>query len=173
MHLSTRAFLFVAAALLTASCSDTNNGNGLTQPSEVNESRLVVEVTEPNVVARRVSDPACPTVSPFNVGFGVTVRASGGITVIVTGIRMQFVDLSGARAAEVTVPMIPVTLPAPGPTPQFGVSNAQLAQSFQRFPLELGIGCGTIGTRGTIVVFVDTTDGRGRRGTERVQVTVG
>ena len=176
MHHSTRASLFVSTALfaclLSASCSDTSDRLGVTQPTDVSESKLTVEAITPNVVAHAGRDSGCPTVSPFNVGIGVLVRATGDSTIIITGISMQFTDSFGIRAPLIPVPGFPVTLPAPGPTQQFGLSTPELLQRSRRFTLDMGIGCGT-GKRGTIVVFVDTIDGRGRRGTERVSVTVG
>ena len=176
MHHSTRASLVVAATfvacLVSASCSDSSDRLGVTQPTDVSESKLTVEAITPNVVTRTASESGCPTVSPFAAGAGVIVRVAGDSTIIITGISMQFTDSFGIRAPLIPMPGFPVTLPAPGPTQQFGLSTPELLQRSRQFTLDVPLGCG-IGRRGTIAVFVDTIDGRGRRGTERVSVTVG
>jgi hypothetical protein len=63
--------------------------------------------------------------------------------------------------------MIPVTLPAPGPTVQFGTGS----DSSRIFPLTFGIGCGT-DRRGTLLVIVDTQDNRGVRTAEELTIAV-
>jgi len=173
MHHSARASFFAAvllATLVTASCSDSDTG--VTQPTSVGEAKLTVEAIAPNVITRTASESGCPTVSPFAAGAGVIVRVARDSTIIITGISMQFTDVFGNRAPLIPMPGFPVTLPAPGPTQQFGLSNQELLQRSRQFTLDVPMGCG-IGRRGTIVIFVDTLDGRGRRGTERVTVTVG
>jgi hypothetical protein len=69
----------------------------------------------------------------------VVVQPPTGVSVVVTSIRAQFVDTSGAAAPQ-------VTLPAPVPTTQFG-SALEQSRSGQSFSLRIGIGCGT-GTTG-------------------------
>lgn len=170
MH-SARASLFVVflAALVTASCSDSNLG--VTQPTGVGESKLTVEAIQTNVTTRSASESECPSVSPFTAGVGVLVRVAGDSTIVITGISMQFTDVFGIRAPLIPMPGFPVTLPAPGPTQQFGLSTPELLQRSRQFTLDVPVGCG-IGRQGTIAIFVDTIDGRGRRSTERVKVTV-
>jgi hypothetical protein len=169
MHHHARASLLVAAVLLTASCSDTDAGLTATQPSVLRTSSVVVDATSSTAVAQPVANPFCPSVAPFEVPLGVTVRATGSSAVVITRIGMRFTDTSGRQAPEVTLPMIPVTLPAPGPTFQFG--SAAQTDSVRTFPLTLGIGCGT-GSRGTIIIIVETSDNRGRREAEQVKVAV-
>ena len=153
-----RALLLVAAVLFVASCSDGDAPITPTEPTQVGTSGLMVDAISNTVVAEPIATPLCPKITPFNVRVGVIVRAVGSFPVVITGIRARFTDSFG-RAA----PM--VTLPAPGPTLTFG--DPQVARTF---PLILGIGCGT-DRRGSVVIFVDSTDGRGRQMTE--QVTVG
>jgi hypothetical protein len=164
MHHSTRVSLLVAVVLLTASCSDTDAPPTPIQPTELNSSRLIVNATSAIAVAEPVSNPLCPTITPFNVRLGVIVRATGSEPVVITGIRTVFTDTSGRQAPQVTLPMLPVTLPAIGPTQQFGTP-------VRTFPIVLGIGCGT-DTNGTVAIIVDTTDHRGRRATQQVTVPV-
>jgi hypothetical protein len=130
-----------------------------TGPSSVGQASLEVQPTSATAFAQPVGNAFCPSVAPFNVAFGLSVRTTGAI---ITGIRAQFTDTSGVRAPQ-------VTLPAPGPTPVFG--NAMPAGSVQTLPLILGIGCGT-GNRGTLIVIVDTSDGLGRRGAQQVTIAV-
>jgi len=154
-----RAFLLVAAVFFVASCSDSDAPAVPTEPTQIGTSRLMVDATSRTVVAEPIATPFCPTVTPFNVRVGVIVRATGSFPVVVTGIRARFTDSFGRSAPQ-------VTLPAPGPTLTFG--DPQVVRTF---PLILGIGCGTE-QRGSVVIFVDSTDGRGRRMTEQVSVDV-
>jgi hypothetical protein len=168
MHHYARASLLVFAVLLTASCSDTDARLFATQPSQVASSTIAVSATSATAFAEPVRNPLCPSIAPFNVSFGVIVRATGSSAVVITGIRMLFTDTSERQAAPVTVPMLPVTLAAPGPTMQFGSAQAG---SLRTFPLILGIGCGT-DRRGTLLVIVDTEDNRGIRTSEQVRIAV-
>ena len=162
-HHHVRVLFLVAGVLLTASCSDDDARLFSMQPSDIGSSSVVLRATSTTAIAKRVSNPFCPSVAPFTVPLDVTVTAAGSTDVIVTGFRLLFTDTEGRQAPQVTLPMLPVTLPAAGPTAQFG--------SAQTFPLTLGIGCST-GTRGTVVIIVDTSDDRGRHRTEQVSVAV-
>jgi hypothetical protein len=165
MHHYARASLLIVAVLFAASCSDANEDARLTatQPSLLGTSLVGVTATSSTVFPQPVGNPSCPSVAPFNVSFGVIVRGSVSSDVVITSLRTVFVDTSGRRGQEVTLPMIPVTLPAPGPTLQFG--------SARTFPVTLGIGCGT-GPRGTVFIVVETSDNTGRHGSDRVSVAV-
>jgi hypothetical protein len=158
-----RASLLVAAVLLVASCTDTD---GPLQPTELGSSRLTVDTTSTTAVAEPIANPFCPTITPFNIRLGVIVRATGAFPVTITGVRAQFTDTFGRAAPQVALLSFPVTLPAPGPTLQFGES-----QVVRTFPLVLGIGCDT-DANGTIVISVDGSDGRGARMSERVRIAV-
>jgi hypothetical protein len=166
MHPYARAFLVVVALLAVASCSDTDSPLVPTELSGPTTSRLVVEATSATTVAERIATPFCPTVTPFNVRLGVIVTATGSLPVTITGIRARFTDTFGRAAPQVAFPSFPVTLPAIGPTLQFGESQVR-----RTFPLVLGIGCGT-DEKGTVVIVVDSSDGRGRRMTEQVTIAV-
>jgi len=164
-----RASLLLAAVLLTASCSDTDARLSATQPSAVGTSSIIVSAMSPTAVAQPVMDPVCPSVAPFNVPVGVIVTAHGSSDVTISRIRAQFTDTMGRQAPQVTLPMLPVTLPAPGPTAQFGVATQ--ATFARTFPFVFGIGCGT-GRRGTVVIIVEGSDHRGRHLAEQVSVPV-
>lgn len=159
-----RISLLVVTAFLCASCSGTDAGLNLTQPTQSSNSLSVaVSTTSPMVVAERVSNPFCPSAAPFNVPLVIVVRPDGAVSVIVTAIRVQFFDTSGTGAPQ-------VTLPAPVPMTQFGSALAN-ARSPQAFPVTLGIGCGT-GHEGTVRILVETRDAQGRTGSGRATVSV-
>jgi hypothetical protein len=159
----------VLTALLTASCSDTDARLGATQPSGISTSTVKVAATTATTSAEPVNDPVCPAVAPFRVPLGVVVSANGSSTVAISSIRAQFTDTTGRQAAPVTVPMPPVTLPAPVPTAQPGVTTTAF---FERtFPFVFGIGCGT-GTTGTVIIVVEGSDHRGRRFSQQATVAV-
>jgi hypothetical protein len=153
-------------ALVTASCSDSDSDARLlaTQPSVVGTSAVVLSATPATAVAQPVIDPVCPSVPPFNVPVGVIVSPNGPFDVTISRIRAQFTDSTGRQAPQVTLPMLPVTLPAPGPTMQFGVAS-------RTFPFAFGVGCG-VGTRGTVIIIVEGSDHRGRHFSEQVTVPV-
>ena len=160
-----RISLLVIATFLSASCSSgPETAQNLTQPTQSSSPLSVaVSTTSSMAVAERVNNPFCPSVAPFKVPLVVVVQPDGGIGVVVTGIRMQFFDTSGAGMPQ-------VTLPAPVPTTQFG-SALEQSRSGQSFSLRIGIGCGT-GTTGSMRIFVETRDSQGRTGTGQATVDV-
>ena len=158
-----RISLLVVVAFLGASCGGTDAALNPTQPSPSTSPLSVgVSTTSPIAVAERVRNPFCPSVTPFNVPLVVVVEPPGGVSVVVTAIRVQFFDTSGAGAPQ-------VTLPGPVPTTQFG-SALDNARSGLAFPVTIGIGCGT-GKTGTMRIVVETRDSQGR--TAMGQATVG
>ena len=158
-----RMSLLVVVAFLGASCGGTEATSNLTQPSPSSSPlSAAVSTTSPIIAAQRVNNPFCPSVAPFNVPVVVVVQPPGGVSVIVTAIRVQFVDTSGAAAPQ-------VTLPAPVPTTQFGTALDN-ARSGQAFPVSIGIGCGT-GHTGSVRILVEMRDSQGRTGMG--QATVG
>jgi hypothetical protein len=147
--------------LFTTSCSDTDARLMATGPSGFDSASLDIQPTAETTFAEPVSGPICPSIAPFNVRFGLSVSTNDWSSVIVTGVRAQFTDTSGLRAPQ-------VTLPAPGPTQVFGYPHPGSARTF---PFVMGFGCGT-GSRGTLLIIVDTADGRGRRGSRHVTIVV-
>ena len=156
--------LLVVVAFLSASCGGTDAVVNPTQPSPTASALSVaVSTSSPITVAQKVKNPFCPSVTPFSVPLVVMVQPPPGVRVVVTSIRAQFVDTSGAAAPQ-------VTLPAPVPTTQFG-SALEQARSGQSFALTIGIGCGT-GTTGSVRIFVETRDSQGRTGMGQATVDV-
>ena len=154
------------STMLLASCSGANAPIAPTESGAGGASGVVVTATAASTSALPVSNALCPAVAPFTVPVGVMVQSTGKSEVTVTSIRVVFTDTAGFQAPAVTIPM-PAALPAPGPTPVFGTAT----QGGSRFPVSLGIGCGT-GTRGNVVIIVETTDSKGRRATNQVTVPV-
>jgi hypothetical protein len=154
--------MLLVAALFIASCSDSDR-ESMTQPTSFNTVPAVsLSATSAIAVAQRVPDFFCPVISPFSVPLVVIVQPTGAASLVVTEMRLQFVDTSGARMPQ-------VTLPAPLPTTQFGTALADARA--QSFPVTLGVGCGT-GHTGSLSIFVDTRDERGHRGSGQTTVTV-
>ena len=163
-----RISLLVVAAFVGASCGGTDatlNPTQPTQPTAVTSplSSVAVSTTSSMAVAERVRNPFCPTVAPFNVPLVIVVQPNGVVGVVVTAIRVQFFDTSGAAAPQ-------VTLPAPVPTTQFGTA-LENARSGQAFRVTLGIGCVT-GRTGNVQILVETRDAQGRVGLSRATVGV-
>jgi hypothetical protein len=159
-----RISLLVLAAFLGASCGGTDAAPKLTQPTEASgASSVAVSTMSSMAVAERVNNPFCPSVTPFKVPLVIVVQPDGGVGIVVTSIRLRFVDTSGMGAPQ-------VTLPAPVPTTQFGTALTN-ARSGQVFPVTLGIGCGT-GHAGNVQVVVETRDAQGRAGSGRTTVSV-
>jgi hypothetical protein len=168
MHYYPRASLLIVTLVLSASCSETDSHSTPTQPARISRSTLVVEAASPTV-AQPVDNSSCPSVAPFNVPMSITVRITGSSTAVINQIGSQFTDSTGRQAPQVTLPMLPVTLPALGPTIQFGVPTSQLL--VRTFTFNPGIGCGT-GNQGTAIVTVDAIDDTGRHLTQQVRVAV-
>jgi hypothetical protein len=143
--------LLIGAALAAASCDDSKL---LTSPATFASSAVSFDALSTTVVAQPVHNPFCPSVAPFTVPFVVVVRPNGALDLVVTQIRMQFIDSRGVRMPQ-------VTLPAPVPTTQIGSALAD-ARGDLRFALSMGIGCG-VGRTGTIEVDLDTRDRRGQQ----------
>ena len=153
--------MLLLSMLFVASCGKRPD---LTEPTTFSStSSISLGSTSPSAIAQRVNDFACPVISPFSVPIVVVVESDAAAGVVVTQLRMQFVDVSGARMPQ-------VTMPAPLPITQFG-SDLAATRAAQAFPVTLGIGCGT-GHTGNLLIFVDTRDGLGRVGFGQTTVIV-
>jgi hypothetical protein len=157
----TLALLF-SAAVVTASCSDSHLPTTPTTFGVAGSSSSSVSINalRDNIVAQPVTNAFCPVVAPFAVPFVVVVN--GGSDLVVTQFRMQFTDIAGTHMPSVTVP-------APVPTQEFGTELANARD--QRFPLNLGIGCG-VGRAGIIVVGFDAHDRSGHQTSGQTKITV-
>jgi len=158
--------LLVGAALIAASCSDSNLPTTPTTfgvaGSSSSSSNVSISALSDNIVAQPVARPFCPTVSPFVVPFTVVVNSNGAVGVVVTSFSMQFTDIAGTHLPSVTVP-------APLPIQEFGTELTNARDL--RFPLSMGIGCG-VGRNGVIVVSFDGTDQRGKKASGQTKITV-
>jgi len=159
------AFL-ICAALIAASCSDSNLPTTPTTfgpaGSSSSSSKVSISALSDNIVAQPVARPFCPTVSPFTVPFVVVVNTNGVSGVVVNNFNMQFTDTAGTHQPSVTIP-------APVPTQEFGTELTNARDL--RFPLSMGIGCG-VGRSGVIVVSFDAHDRGGNKSRGQTQITV-
>jgi hypothetical protein len=155
----------IASVLFASACDDGDGGSPLPQPSF---TAVAIGTTSSTASAQPVSNPFCPVTPPFTVAFGVVIVVNGSSNVVIERVRVQFTDTSGLQTPQITLPMLPVTLPAPNPIPPSAMGQGGSATTL---PLTLGIGCDT-GTQGTIVIVIDTSDDHGERSSHRVTVGV-
>jgi hypothetical protein len=153
--------LLLVSLLFVSSCND--SGHSTRPTALISTASFSVGATSQTAIAQRVNDFRCPTISPFSVPIVVVVQSNSAEALVVTEMRLQFVDSSGARMPQ-------VTLPAPLPTTQFGTALAE-TRAAQSFPITLGIGCDT-GHTGNLVIIVDTRDALGHRGSGQTTVMV-
>lgn len=158
--------LFICAALVAASCSDSNLPTTPTTfgvaGSSSSSSNVSISALSDNIVAQPVARPFCPTVAPFNVPFVIVLNTNGATGVVVSNFSMQFTDLAGTHLPSITIP-------APVPIQEFGTELTNARDL--RFPLSMGIGCG-VGRSGVIVVSFDATDRGGNKSTGQTRITV-
>jgi hypothetical protein len=166
MHKPTAVLTVVLAAFAGASCSDSENR--LTGPgalSAIAAPTFSVTPTEVGTTTQlmRSTGVSCPTLPPVNFRIFVTVFRNGIPDLAVRHFRIGFLDTSGMRMPQVTVP-------APFPIVPFGTALEDTRDRLV-FPVDVGIGCDT-GTKGTLSVWVDTQDGHGNRRTGHLEVRV-
>jgi hypothetical protein len=152
------------AAVLAAACSDTDARLATMTPTPLALSSASVSATPSVVAAQLVGNPSCPGLPPFRAQFKLNVQAGDERAILITDVRATFQDTTNFQA-----PM--VTLPAPVPTVQFGSMLIE-ARSAQSFPLVIGLGCGSIGRNGTIIVIVDWRDDLGRQHSKQTSIVV-
>jgi hypothetical protein len=168
MHRHAQALVLVVGALLASSCSNTDARSVPAQPSFISASFATITTTSSTVTAQPVSNPSCPSITPFKVDGGIVVTPNGSSNVNIDDVRFRFTDTSGLQTPQITLPMLPVTIAAPNPVPPVGSATAG---SSTTLPLTFGIGCGT-GKQGTITLIVDMSDDRGRRGSQQLTMNV-
>jgi hypothetical protein len=151
----------VLAALLLTSCGDTEVGVMATGPTTVVQPASF-GAAPTTVFAQPVLNPFCPAVPPFRGLLNLSVRA-GTLRLFINEIRLQFVDITGTRMPQ-------ITLPAPVMTTQFGSALVEARQT-RVFPLSFGLGCLT-GRQGTMTVIVITRDQNGVPGSGQISVFV-
>ena len=164
MFKQTAALAILGVSLLTAGCSDSDSRLTATGPVGLHlaGSASVATIQPPFVGAQPTGGGACPHVQPLRALLNLNVHADD-FDLRLREIRMQFFDTAGMAAPQ-------VTLPAPILTTQYGTALVQ-ARSVRSFPLDFLFGCGT-GRRGTIVVVVQTDDGRGKNHSSELRVQV-
>jgi hypothetical protein len=116
------------------------------------------------LVPRFVAQPFCPSVPPFFTDFTLFVHGDPFVETTLGEIRMTFVDRSGLRAPELTLPNTILTR-------RFG-SLLIPAGGTRQFPLDAGFGC-TTGRFGTLHLLVTTLRRGGHHSSGLVTVPVG
>jgi hypothetical protein len=151
-------------AAIAPGCSDVDARFAATGPTGVGgASSLMAEIAPSLISSRPTGRSSCPDFSPFLGSLSLNVRTGIDFGVRLFEVRLQFTDIDGITAPE-------VTLPAPVLTKQFG-STLIAARSSRSFPFSFGLGCFTRHT-GTLVVIITTVDDRGREDVNRVPVRV-
>lgn len=160
----TLTVVFLAAAMLTTACSDTDTRVTATGPSAllIADSQFA-SISPSTLTAQLIGRSACPELQPLRVTANLVVQSDDEVTLFLNEVRMRFTDRTGLPGPQ-------VTLPAPMLTSQFGTALVQ-ARSSRKFPLDFSFGCSTDRT-GTLTVGVRARDGRGRDRSTEILVSV-
>jgi hypothetical protein len=156
----------VVGALLATSCSDTDARVTATGPTALVQSggfeSPFFSVAQSPIFAQPIRNAFCPTLPPFTAVLRLSIRA-GSFRLFIRDISLRFVDTSGIRMPQ-------VTLPAPVLTTQFGSALVEARQT-RLFPLSLGLGCG-FGTQGTMTAVVTMRNESGQMSSGQVSAFV-
>jgi hypothetical protein len=177
----------VPAFVAAAACSGSHPTENPTAPTPLDSLRLTVETAE--VTRESVPFVGCRAGTPF--GLRLVVVVSTGQDLFIRGFGFDFRDRLGATSTSrlaptstapfggTSLPSPPVSLPSsptvpipssfPIPIPGSMPLSAGVSETL---PFFLTFGCG-VPPAGTLVVSIDTVDGRGKVGTSRVSVNVG
>jgi hypothetical protein len=165
----TAVIAILAASVLATGCDDDDDEVPDVRPTAIQTgvftgaSAAFVSVNPLVIVGQPIGfGGPCPAVQPFGGRFNVVIVA-GHSDVFFTSVRLGFVDANPTNR-------VPVTLPMPVPTTQFGTALVQ-ARSTRIFPFDFRFGCGT-SRSGTMIMLVDTRDDKGRTATKELKVTV-
>jgi hypothetical protein len=176
----------VPAFVAAAACSGGDAPESPTAPSKLDSPRVTVEAAE--VTRESVPFVGCPAGTPFGLRLVVVVTA--GEDVFIRGLGFDFLDRLGTTSTSRLIPTsaapfggtslpsspvplpssVPVSIPSSFPIPIPGSMPLSAGVS-QTLPFFLRFGCG-VPPVGTLVVSVDTVDGRGTVRTSRVSVNV-
>ena len=179
--------LLLSAFVATAACSGSRATQSPTAPTSLGSPRVTVEAAR--VTRESVPFAGCPEGSPFRLRLVVVVSADQDVSI--RGLGFDFLDLLGTISASrvtptsvapvggtslpsspVSIPSsMPVQIPSSSPIPIPGAMSLSAGVS-RTLPFFLDFGCG-VPPAGTLVISVDTMDGRGIVGTSRVSVHVG
>jgi hypothetical protein len=177
----------VPAVVAAAACSGSDATESPTAPTLPDSPRVTVEAAE--VTRESVPFVGCPAGTPF--GLRLVVVVSAGQDVFIRGIGFDFLDRLGTTSTSRLIPTsaapfrgtsipsssvplpssVPVPIPSSSPLPIPGSMSLSAGVS-RTLPFFLKFGCG-VPPVGTLVVSIDTVDGRGTVGTSRVSVNVG
>jgi hypothetical protein len=177
----------VPAFVAAAACSGSHATESPTAPTLLDPPHVTVEAAE--VTRESVPFVGCPAGPPF--GLRLVVVVSAGQDVSIRGFGFDFLDRLGKTStsrliptsaapfrgisspgSSVPIPSSPtVPIPSSFPIPIPGSMSLSAGVS-ETVPFFLKFGCG-VPPVGTLVVTIDTVDGRGIVGTSRVSVSVG
>jgi len=177
----------IPAFVAAAACSGGDGTKSPTAPTLPDSPRVTVEAAE--VTRDSVPFVGCPAGTPF--GLRLVVVVSAGRDVSIRGLGFDFLDRLGATSTSRLIPTsaapfrgtsipsssvplsssVPVPIPSSSPIPIPGSMSLSAGVS-RTLPFFLKFGCGVTPV-GTLVVSIDTVDGRGSAGTSRVSVNVG
>jgi hypothetical protein len=177
----------IPAFVAAAACSGSDATESPTAPTLLDSPRVMVEAAE--VTRESVPFVGCPAGTPF--GLRLVVVVSAGQDVFIRGLGFEFLDRLGTTSTSRLIPesaapfggtslpspsvplpsSLPVPIPSSFPVPIPG--SMSLSEGVSRtLPFFLKFGCG-VPPAGTLVVSIDTVDGRGIVSTSRVNVNVG
>jgi hypothetical protein len=148
-----------------------------------------VTISAAEVTRESVPFVGCPVGTPFRLR--VVVVVSTGEDLSIQGVGFDFRDRLGTTLTSRVVPAsaapfggtslppspvplpssVPVQIPSSSPIPIPGSMSLPAGNS-RNLPFLLEFGCG-VSPVGTLVVSMDTVDGRGTVGTSRASVNVG
>jgi hypothetical protein len=177
----------IPAFVAAAACSGIDATESPTAPTPPDAPRVTVESAE----VTRDSAPfvGCPAGAPFGLRLVVVVSASQDVSI--RGLGFDFLDRLGTTSTSRVIPAsaapfrgtsipsssvplsssVPVPIPSSSPIPIPGLTSLSAGVS-RTVPFFLKFGC-AVPPVGTLVVSVDTVDGRGNAGTSRASVNVG
>jgi hypothetical protein len=114
------------------------------------------------LVPHAIFGAVCPFTHPFAVPFDLVVQSSRS-ALLINQIRIDFVDSFGTSGPQLVIPQTELNN---------RFMNAAISPRGSRaFPFSFEFGCGTA-RRGTLSVFVQTSDEAGRMNDRRVSVTI-
>lgn len=176
--------VLVSAFLGTAGCSDSEPA-GATAPSPVAAATVTAEPMK--IRPEFLPSSSCGNRPAFRGGLSIIVGTTDEL--ILRGLQFHFVDRFGARTSPLVSPTsafagVTTSIPTSGPVPIPGSSPITIpgaspvhgvllsANTFRTLPFAFEFGCG-VHADGTLLINVETSDRKGRRGRSEVRVSVG
>lgn len=173
----------VSVSLVVAGC-DRGIDRSFSAPIAPGLSQAaLVTAGPPDIVPEFLSFPSCRPQPAFRVRLSVTIHS--GEDRFVHAVRFEFIDRLGGRAIPAAIPTfdtaatrsdsMPVPLPTSSPIPIPGtlpLEGLRFPSGSRTLPVVLEFRCG-VPAAGTLVISVETTDGRGRPDVSRTSVEIG